>query len=432
MCHDRNDRKGGKRCHSLAVTRVLNQRPTRKWSSAMLNGHVDPAFTGVVDVFRRTLPVGRPGGAALCIYHRGQPVVDIWAGTRNRRGDPWQADTLSLSFSTTKGIVSTLLHQLADRGEVTYDTPVAHYWPAFARNGKDRITVRHLLSHEAGLYGIRSLIADATEMRDWEHMLSVMEHAVPVHAPGQQNGYHALTYGWLVGGLIEKVTGARLTDVLREQLAEPLRLDGCHIGVPESEMARCADLIVPQRSGERPPSAPRKRKKSWNSRAIDTALAMTGFDATTFQEAMMPKGISRFDWNAGETRAASIPGAGGMFTARSLARIYSALANHGEHEYGCLLGAGTLRAMATVQNTRRGAVIPLPMKWRLGYHRVFTTGPRTPAAFGHFGYGGSGAWCDPSRELALAYTVNYGSGSPFGDLRISRINTAAIRAAELA
>lgn len=144
----------------------------------------------------------------------------------------------------------------------------------------------------------------------------------------------------------------------------------------------------------------------------------------------MPKGISRFDWNHPDTRAASIPGAGGMFTARSLARIYSALANEGEHEYGRLVGPSTLRALATVQNTRRGAVIPLPMRWRLGYHRVFTTGPRTPHAFGHFGYGGSGAWCDPSRRLSLAYTVNYGVGSPFGDLRIARINAAAIKAVE--
>lgn len=397
----------------------------------MLSGRVDPAFTAVADAFLRTLPVDAPGGAALCVYHRGNPVVDIWAGTRNRQGDPWTSDTLSLSFSTTKGIVSTLLHQLADKGEVHYDNPVAHYWPAFGSHQKHHITVRHLLTHEAGLYGIRSLIADAAEMRDWEHMLSVMERSVPVHAPGRRNGYHALTYGWLVGGLIEKVTGARLADVLEEQLTSPMRLDGCFIGVPEGELGRCADLITPQRQGGgQTSSSPRVRRVSMAKRVTDAAMALAGFDAETFQEAMMPKGISRFDWNHPDTRAASIPGAGGMFTARSLARIYSALANEGEHEYGRLVGPTTLRALATVQNTRRGAVIPLPMRWRLGYHRVFTTGPRTPHAFGHFGYGGSGAWCDPSRRLSLAYTVNYGVGSPFGDLRIARINAAAIKAVE--
>ncbi|MFP5429444.1 MAG: serine hydrolase domain-containing protein [Gammaproteobacteria bacterium] len=397
----------------------------------MLSGYVDPAFTAVADAFRLTLPEGRPGGGALCIYHRGRPVVDIWAGTRNRAGDPWRQDTVSLSFSTTKGIVSTLLHQLADRGEIDYDSPVARYWPAFAHHGKHRITVRHLLTHEAGLYGIRSLIEDAAEMRDWEHMLGVMERAAPLHAPGAMNGYHALTYGWLVGGLVEKVAGMPLAQVLEELLVDPLQLDGCFIGVPEEEEERCADLIVSRKpattSGG---AAPRKSRKRLGSQLLDLTLAAAGFDQASFLEAMIPKGMSRFDWNASETRSASIPGAGGMFTARSLARIYSALANRGEHENGRLLGERTVRAMATVQNTRRGAVIPLPMRWRLGYHRVFTTGPRTPDAFGHFGYGGSGAWCDPSRELSLGYTVNYGSGSPFGDLRISRLNTAAIRAAE--
>ncbi len=161
-------------------------------------------------------------------------------------------------------------------------------------------------------------------------------------------------------------------------------------------------------------------------------MQLIGFDPETFQQAMMPKGMSRFDWNTPETRQACIPGAGGMFTARSLARIYSVLANNGEYEGGRLLSPETITKMSAVQSTRRGDVIPIPMRWRLGYHRVFTTGPRTPSAFGHFGYGGSGAWCDPSRELALGYTVNHGSGSPFGDGRISRINTAAIRAAEAA
>lgn len=397
----------------------------------MLSGYVNPDFTAVADAFQRTLPAHAPGGAALCVYHRGVPVLDIWDGTRDRQGTPWTADTLSLSFSTTKGVVSTLLHQLADQGQVKYDVPVAHYWPEFARNAKRGITVRQVLCHEAGLYHIRSLISDATEMRDWAHMLRILESAPPVHVPGQRNGYHALTYGWLVGGLIEKITGAPLAQVLHELLTEPLALDGCHIGVPDHDLARCADLIVPERRSAS--SASRSQPSSrinWSKTVTEGVMRLIGFDATTFQAAMMPKGIGRFDWNAPETRQACIPGAGGMFTARSLARIYSVLANNGEYEGGRLLSSATIAKMSTIQNTRRGDVMPIPMRWRLGYHRVFTTGPRTPKAYGHFGYGGSGAWCDPSRELALGYTVNQGSGSPFGDIRISRINTAAIRAAE--
>lgn len=390
--------------------------------------HVHPDFRHVAEVFLEQLPQSRPGGGALCIYHRGQCVVDVHGGTRDRAGTPWTADTLSLSFSTTKGIVATLLHILASRDEIDYDRPVAYYWPGFAQNGKASITVRQLLCHEAGLYSIRRLIRDAGEMRDWPHMLALIEQASPMHEPGSGNGYHALTFGWLVGGLIEKVTGKPLAQVLDEGLVQPLRLEGCYIGVPDEVLPRCADLIVPVRK-PRDPSAPRRRRRPpLAQQVVTTALKLSGFDPDSINEAMVPPGMGRFDWNARETRQACIPGAGGYFDARSLARIYAMLANGGELDGVRLLAPGAVERFARIQNTSRGAVIPMPMHWRLGYHRVFTTGPRTPRAFGHFGYGGSGAWCDPSRHLAVGYVVNCGVGTPFGDMRLWKINTAAIRA----
>ncbi|MDP2228981.1 MAG: serine hydrolase domain-containing protein [Moraxellaceae bacterium] len=398
----------------------------------MVAGYVHPDFTAVADVFRRQLPVDRPGGGAVCVYYRGVPVVDMYGGTRDRDGTAWTRDTLSLSFSTTKGIIATLLHQLADRGLLDYDQPVARYWPEFAQNGKARITVRHLLCHEAGLYALRPLVGDAAEMRDWPHMLRLMEQAAPVHHPGRQNGYHALTFGWLVGGLVEKISGQPLATTLADNLAAPLALDGCHIGVPDSALTRCAQLMMrppkPPRPAGSPP--PPKRPLPLPQRLVETGLRLTGFEPESTEAAMVPKGMARFDWNAKQTVQACIPGAGGMFSAASLARIYAALGNGGELDGARLLSAATVQKMATVQNTARGAVIPVPMRWRLGYHRVFTTGPRTPQAFGHFGYGGSGAWCDPSRGLAVGYVVNYGIGTPFGDMRLWQINSAVIRAAE--
>lgn len=397
----------------------------------MLEGHVHPDFRKVAEVFVQQLPHKAPGGAALCVYHRGERVVDIWGGTRDREGTPWQADTLSLSFSTTKGIVSTLLHILADQGLVDYNAPVAEYWPAFAQNGKGHITVRHLLCHEAGLYPIRSLIKDASEMRDWAHMLEVMEQSAPIHTPGKRNGYHALTYGWLVGGLVEKVAGKPLAKVLKKELADPLQLDGCFIGVPKKEVERCAKLIVPERKPRQPSAEKRAPKKiSLTQRVIEGGLRATGFEPNTTLEGMVPRGMAHFDWNAPESVAACIPGAGGMFNARSLARIYATLGNGGEYDGVRLLSPERIQKMSAIQNTSRGAVIPIPMHWRLGYHRVFTTGPRTPHAFGHFGYGGSGAWCDPTRDLAVGYVVNYGIGTPFGDMRLWQLNTAAIRAVD--
>lgn len=396
----------------------------------MPDGRVHPDFRRVAEVFLDQLPARGPGGGALCVYYRGECVVDVWGGTRDRQGTPWTADTLSLSFSTTKGVVATLLHILASRGQVDYDQPVAVYWPAFAQNGKGAITVRQLLCHEAGLYSIRRLIRDAGEMRDWPHMLSLIEQAAPLHAPGIGNGYHALTFGWLVGGLIEKVTGKPLGQVLEEELVVPLDLDGCHIGVPDAALARCADLILPERKPRDPNRPKRRRQPPLAQRVVTTALRLSGFDPDSVEEAMVPPGMARFDWNARETRQACIPGAGGMFDARSLARIYAMLADGGELDGRRLLAPGAVERFAQIQNTSRGAVIPLPMHWRMGYHRVFTMGPRTPRAFGHFGYGGSGAWCDPSRQLALGYVVNSGVGTPFGDTRLWKINTATIRAVD--
>lgn len=397
----------------------------------MLHGYVHPDFARVADVFTRQLPDPKPGGAALTVYHRGQVVVDIWGGTQDKQGTPWAQDSLALSYSTTKGIASTLLHLLANRGLINYDQPVADYWPAFGQNGKAQITVRQLLCHEAGLYHLREMISDSQEMNDWDHMLEIMERAEPCHTPGRGNGYHGLTYGWLIGGVIEKATGQRFGDLLKSELADPLQLDGCYIGMPESELHRAAKLIRPDpKPASATPKPKQPRKPSLQARLIENALAMTGFDTDTTSLALMPKGIGRYDWNSPEVLMACNPSAGGMFTARSLAKIYAMLANHGKFEGKTYLNWQTFSALAELQSTRRGAVIPVPMRWRLGYHRVFTTGPRTPHAFGHFGFGGSGAWCDPSRALAVGYTVNSGSGSPFGDLRLWQLNSSIIRAAE--
>src|SRR5262249_42411849 len=170
------------------------------------------------DVFRFQLQQARGGGAALCAYHRGEPVVDLWGGVRDERGRPWQKDTLALCYSTTKGVAATLLHVLADRGLLDYSAPVARYWPEFAAAGKAQITVRQVLCHEAGLYRIRDLVDHARRLLDWDYMVERLAAAPPCHAPGAAHGYHGLTFGFLVGELIQRVTGARFRDVLAEEL----------------------------------------------------------------------------------------------------------------------------------------------------------------------------------------------------------------------
>lgn len=391
-----------------------------------LHGHVEPDFAEVAATLAGFLR-RRPGGAAACVYHRGRCVVDIWGGQRSPDGTLWEQDTVAPSFSTTKGVMSTLVHILAEQGRLDYDAPVARYWPAFAQGGKGDILVRHVLCHEAGLYRLGDMVREPREMLDWPHMLDVVAGAEPVHAPGDACGYHALTYGWLTGGLIEAVTNRPLAQVLRDELVQPLGLDGAFIGLDEANLSRRALLF----SGvtRAPLRSDTEDMRAKLLRLFRAGLGFVGVDLHEFQAALMPFDAP-FDWNDEATVRACIPAANGQFTARSLARIYAMIAGGGQLERHRLLSPARVAEMGVVRNRARDNVLFIPMHWRLGFHRVFTLGLRVPQAFGHFGYGGSGAFCDPSRELAVALTVNSGTGTPSGDSRMPRIATAALRAVD--
>lgn len=189
-----------------------------------MDGWVREDFGNVARVFRRQLR-RTTGGAAVAMYYRGELVADLWGGWQAERL-PWQRDTLAMCFSTTKGVVSTALHLLADRGQIEYDAPVAAYWPGFAQGGKELVTVRHVLTHSAGLHRMRTLVDHARQMLDWTYMVTALERAEPAYEPGTRHGYHALTYGWLAGELIRRVSGRPVARFVEEELARPLGLDG--------------------------------------------------------------------------------------------------------------------------------------------------------------------------------------------------------------
>ncbi len=387
----------------------------------MLQGHVHPDFAEVASTFA-TILRSRPGGGAASVYHRGVKVVDLWGGTKDSEGHPWLEDTTSPSFSTTKGVVSTLLHVLADQGRVHYDDPVYRHWPEFAAAGKDGITVRHLMTHEAGLYRLNEMVSHPQQMLDWDFMVQTLSAAKPVHSPGEQHGYHAITYGWLVGGLIEKIMGERLAVILKRELADPLGLDGLYVGLPEEALARRAHLL---NGVLRRPTV----KDGWQSDLADAVrrgLLFVGVDLTEFRAALFPF-YTPFDFNSEEVVRACIPAANGQFTARSLARMYAMIAEGGSIDGVQLLSSARVQTMGEIRNRTRDNVLFIPMRWRLGYHRVFALGAKAPSGFGHYGYGGSGAFCDPSRRLSVALTVNGGSGTPTGDARMPRLAGAAIR-----
>jgi CubicO group peptidase (beta-lactamase class C family) len=401
-----------------------------------LDGFVHPDFIPVAAALRAQL-ADSPGGAAVCVFHRGECVVDLWGGARDAEGRPWERDTMAPSFSTTKGVASTVLHVLVDHGLLDYDDPVCRHWPEFAQAGKERVTVRHVLAHQSGLHHIRRMVDRAERMLDWDYMIHAIERATPDYEPGTRTGYHGLTYGYLVGEIVQRVARRRFSDLVQDVLCAPLRLDGCYIGTPVEQLHRAAKLIWPERllfvPGELTVLRWGRRELAevaeWPAWVIARLLALAGIqlDLPSMFDALAPRGIGAFDFGAEATLQVAIPAANGLFTARSLATIYAALAHGGAIGGVRLLSPETLARATEVQSPVPGRlVMPFDMRWRLGWHGVLTSRGVPRHAFGHFGFGGSGAWADPSRELAVALIVNSGMGTPFGDLRIIRIGGAAL------
>lgn len=395
--------------------------------SGTIDGFVHPDFENVARVFRRHLRV-TTGGAAVALYHRGEAVVDLWGGRRSDEGDPWQRDTVAMCFSTTKGVASAALHVLADQGRIDYQAPVATYWPEFAQGGKEQVLVRHVLTHSAGLHRLRTIIDRADRMLDWEHMVDALARAEPAYEPGTRAGYHALTYGWLVGELVRRVSGRPIGRFVAEELAGPLDLDGLYVGLPADQREREAPL---GRFGlPRIPNGTLHgvEKRIGEAFAKAASLVRSPVNPRRMINALAPRGIEDTLWGSGVFDA-EIPAANGFFTARSLAKLYSAYAGDGDVGGVRMWTPATVDAVARVQHRMRDLVLIIPMDWRLGYHKVLTTCGTVTGAFGHFGFGGSGAWASPDDELSLGFVCNRGAGSPVGDFRILELGAAAVGAA---
>ncbi len=390
----------------------------------MIEGSVAAPFWRVAQAFEKQID-SSGGGAAVCVYYRGRKVVDLWGGVRDAAGRPWREDTLAMSFSTSKGITSTLLNMLVDRGELDYDDPIARYWPEFAANGKSGITVRDLMTHRAGLSRLRPLLDRGDRILDWDYMVDRL--AAAEGRTTRRSAYHALTYGWLTGELIQRITGAPLGDVIRQELEEPLGLDGLYIGAPPEAIERAAELSSrPGRS--RPGIVDRIFSDRFATHATRLGrLVGSPLDWKHMLDALVPPDGAEVLFDE-RVLGVPVPAANGLFTARSLARIYGAIAERGAIDDVRILSPAAVERMSQLQVRTADRVIPIKMGWRLGYHTAFTFKGALRSAFGHFGFGGSGAWADPSRRLAVAMTNNRVGGTPFGDIRIAAIGSAVLDA----
>ena len=392
-------------------------------------GYVDSRFKDLAKQFSQMQDARTEfGGAALVVYFRNEKVVDIYTGKKSINED-WEKDTLSVCYSTGKGVLSTLAHILVGQNFLDYDVPVAEYWSEFAQNGKERITLRHMLSHQSGLFDIRNNIQNAKEMADWKHMLQVIEQAHPRFKAGEDAAYQPFTFGWQVGGLLEKVTQDTVTNLLNKYLVEPLNLDGAYFGVPECELNRVARPLITNRK-ELKPKNPHSKKVKRKISNIDRLIKVSGQNPIDFQDAMIPKGMKDFSLHSDEGLKANIPAANGVFTADSLAKIYAMLANHGNWNNQEIIRSDIYKSLSKIQYLNRDRVMPIPMHWRLGYHRLLTLGKSAKNGFGHIGFNGSGAWCDPERQLSFAYTHNFQTGSITGDYRLWGLTQEALRCAD--
>jgi CubicO group peptidase (beta-lactamase class C family) len=361
-----------------------------------IHGHCHPRFAEVADEFERNFTERGDIGASVCIIVGGEEVVNLWGGVADPDTNaPWQEDTLTVVMSATKGATALCAHILADRGLLDFDAPVVEYWPEFAAHGKESIPVRMLLNHQAGLPGVRHQIP-AGKCYDWEYMVTALAAETPLWEPGTRIGYHALTFGWLVGEVIRRVSGRSPGTFFREEVAEPLGLD-FWIGLPASELHRVASL----RSDPADP--------------IWEALASEPDSQSALRLAYENGGghLSPGGWNTPAAYEAEICAAGGITNGRSLARLYAPLSLGGTFEGIQLVSPEAIQWMSTVQSAITAELtIGMPAAFTLGFMKSGRDIGLPPSTFGHGGWGGSVGFADPEAELAMGYAMNQMNTTP--------------------
>lgn len=324
-------------------------------------------------------------GLQVAAFLDGEQVVDAWAGIADpTTGRPVDGETLFTVFSCSKGVTATVVHQLAERGALDYDTPVAAYWPEFGTHGKERITVRHILSHTAGVPQMPAG-GTQTDMADWDGVCRALADLTPLWEPGTATGYHGLTYGFILGEVARRADGRAIAQIVQEDICQPLGISSLFFGIPDMAEPRVAPLE--------------------NDRTIDDTPAPP--PDSYFERAMPGLFLANVWANLPEIRRASIPAGGGIMNARALARHYAALMGDGVHGVR-LLTHERVEIATTLQTDADDLVTGMPGRKALGYA---LGGPLSVyseriTAFGHGGYGGATGFADPQYRLAFALAKN--------------------------
>ena len=363
-------------------------------TSDIIHGEVARGFETVREVFARHFETGQEIGAGFAMYKDGKPLVDLWGGHQDRqKTKPWERDTLIGVFSCTKYITACVAALCVERGDFSYDDKVAAHWPDFAQNGKGDVTIAQLLSHQAGLSGITDPDWQASDWFDLEKLEATLAAQAPIFPPGSVSGYHPVTFGPLVGGVIRRASGRTIGQILREDIAGPLGID-FYLGLPEAEHARCADL--------RKPSA-----------MADFGEPNAATKAAFFNKHGSPGGRGITAW-----RETEFGGSNGHGTAKALARIAQMVLD-GAIEGTQFLSAETLGAFTQTRISGQNLVLPFDLTMAAGIMKNTPNHFYGPSddCFGHSGWGGSCVWADRETGLTGAYVMNKMSNHLLGDPR---------------
>jgi CubicO group peptidase (beta-lactamase class C family) len=383
-----------------------------------VSGFAATGFDDVADAFRRNFVERGEIGAAVCMYVDGQPVVDMWGGVADQASSrPWVENTVVPVFSTTKGMAALCLHLLADRGQLDFDAAVAEYWPEFAANGKEGITVAMVVSHQAGLPVWQEPLPDGA-LYDWDFATSRLAAEAPIWEPGTAQGYHGLTIGWMVGELVRRIDGRSIGHFFQEEIARPLAADAW-IGLPVTEHHRVATLYMADANLESPFFRKMQSEPDWFGRKL----------------ACNDGGDIRADAvNSPRRWSMEHPSAGGIASSRGIARVYSPLSLDGSIDGVRLVGAHLLPAMRTVRAaTDRDLILQLPTTFTLGFSKTWGARRLGPGehvilgeqAFGTAGMGGSIGFADPQARMSFSYVMNrHGTGVGLNDRGQSLIDAA--------
>ncbi|WP_250289217.1 serine hydrolase domain-containing protein [Streptomyces atroolivaceus] len=357
-----------------------------------IQGHCDDRFAAVRDAFAANFAERDELGAAVTVLLDGRTVVDLWGGWADGgRTRAWERDTVVNVWSTTKGPTALCAHLLVDRGLLDLDAPVAAYWPEFAAAGKESVRVRHLLSHRSGVAGLRDPHTLA-ELYDWELTTARLAATEPWWEPGTRSGYHAISYGFLVGEVVRRITGLLPGEFLRQEITGPLGIDFT-VGLPERDAGRVAELVQPK----------------------DVSRQQAALFATMEPLAiasLLNPGTGTAAANTPEWRAAEIPAANGHGTARAVASLYGILAGRGS------LGGRRILSEEAAERVREGQGSCRDLVLGAGFAHetelglgLWLSGPNAsygpnPRAVGHDGAGGSCGLADPESGIALGYVMN--------------------------